>query len=1013
MSTIEPSNPRDEKQPEPEPEPERKAEGGGGGPPPRSRKSTAAALVVLTAVIAGAGWMIYQNAPEELLHPSKLIALFSPTADEPAPNAAAAPAVPVDPNAPDPADVKSKLVVIQGDDGRPVVALARPWGPGTLEAIQGTIQQLIYRELIRQSILMTARDELGLATRDELLDDAIPNEDEGESFELSTLFRRERSRAVVRRGEGDDAEVLLLADLGEEPDAAGYEAAIVARVEELSRTDFVELLNQLGLKGEPNKVVDTGPLPDGVEEKLQSLGLVENFAAIRALHEAIRTDGESPERLGALARGYAQLGALSGHHWSAAHRAFDARALLYAERLMARRPKSVQALRDRAFVRATIGYDYLAIADLDEAKKLDEASKDAADPTDWVDVIDARLRFDVKRLAEHKGPNAKLAAYLKMVALEFPRDTRAVVNAARTVLETAPDCDRAYDVICENGNLGDKHQMTVLAPTVFETLFPAKLKALDNAPAGVREVLDNPPDDLALIQALDEAGTPATDSGELSWGVLAHLAREARFSHIWRRLYFMTASWAVPADDYWDEVQDLVDKRHRYRPYLELMGNPAGGAQQFVWFADRLDLTDIEAHQHRMMEPLLRMGHPTSQFLWGVALGHGAPTAGGFAAILTGETVNKEKHGRALHYVSPHSPFGMATLAEFAWDSVKDEVPEWEKEAGDSPALLGALARKFIELKQYDEAAVRLKKLMEVSPDRWVYQRLADCYEAQGDPKSWRSTLDDFLTDTENTGLDHARVRVQIANALMARGELEEAKEYAEDAAETWAAWAMLCAGEANERLKDWERAELWFRRTSERYPRSSWDAWYTFCRRTGRGDEADARALAEAVVSRVAVSSGSMGFFHWLDDEPSKAVGPFEAAFREAPDATFAASLILLYDKLDDAKQRDEMIETLIDDFGEQAPNAAALCALFRDSLADEGKNPLDLAAVEKVIGSLPPEHRGSSEFIAGEFLLNRDRPEEAATLLKRCAENVNTYIWYRTIAAADLRVIEKAKAP
>lgn len=1007
MSTIEPSNPRYEKQPEPEP----KAEAGGGGPPPRSRKSTAAALAVLTAVIAGAGFVIYQNAPEELLHPSKLIAMFAPAANE-AP-VAAAPAAPVDPDAPDPADVTSKLVVMQGEDGRPVVALARPWGPGTLEAIQGTIQQIIYRELIRQAILMTARDELGLATRDELLDDAAPAEGEGEAIELSTLFRRERSRAIVRQGEGDGAEVLLSVDLGEEPDAAGYEAAIVVRVESLARTDFVELLKQLGLKGEPNKVVETAPLPDGVEQKLQSLSLLENFAAIRTLHEAIRKVGESPERLGALARGYAQLGALSGHQWSAAHRAFDARALLYAERLVARAPKSAQALRDRAFVRAIIGYDYLAIADLEEARKLDEATKAPAALPDWVDVIDARLRFDVKRLGEHKGPYAKLAAYLKMVALEFPRDTRAVVNAARVVLETAPDCDRAYDVICENGSLGDQHQMTVLAPVVFERLFPAKLKTLDNAPAGVREVWDNPPDDLAIVQALDDAGAPAADSGELSWGVLAHLAREARFAHIWRRLYFMTGPWAVPADEYWDEVQDLVDKRHRYRPYLELMGNPAGGAQQFVWFADRLDLTDIEAHQHRMMEPLLRMGHPTSQFLWGVALGHGAPTASGFAAILTGETVNKEKHGRALHFVSPHSPFGMATLAEFAWDSVKDEVPEWEKEAGDSPALLGALARKFIELKQYDEAATRLKKLMEVSPDRWVYQRLADCYEAQGDPDRWRSTLDDFLTKTENTGLDHARVRVQIANALMARGELEEARQYAEDAAETWAGWAMVCAGEANERLNDWERAELWFRRASERYPRSSWDAWYTFCRRTGKGDEADARALAEAVVSQVAVSSESIGFLHWLNDKPSQAIGPLEAAFRDAPNAALAASLILLFDKLGDAKQRDEMIETLITDLGEQAPNTAALCGLFRDSLADGGKTPFDLAAAEKIIGSIEPGYRGSAEFITGEFLLNRDRPEEAAALLKRCAEDLGTFLWFRTIAAANLRDLEKTKTP
>ena len=1001
MSTIEPGGPRDEGRKDSE------AAAGDGASSPPGRKSTAAALVILTAIIAGAGVVIYQNAPDELLHPGKLLAELAP--------AATAPIAPADPSAPDRADVKSSLVVIQGEGGRPVVALGRPRGPETFDAIQGTIQQLLYRELIRQAVLMAARDELGLSTRDELLDDAKPSGDAGEAVEIATLFRAERGRAVFRRGDDDEAEAepLLLVDLGENPDHAGYERDLVTRAETFARVDFVGLLKGLGLKGEPNQVRATAPLPAGVEEKLRGLGLVENFAAVRALHEAIRTDGESPERLGALARGYAQLGALSGHHWSAAHRAFDARALLYAERLVVREPKSARALRDRAFVRAMIGYDYLAIADLDDARKLDEAAKAAAALPDWVDVIDARLNFDVKRLAEHKGSEARLAAYLKMMALEFPRDTRAGVNAAKAALEVAPDCDRAYDVICENGRLGDQHQMTVVAPRVFEKLFPAKLKAMGDAPAGVREVLENPPDATAVVEALDDAGKPAVDSGELSWGVLAHLAREARFAHVWRRLYFMTKIWAVPADDYWDEVQDLIDKRHRYRPFLELMGNSAGGGEQFAWFADRLDLTDIETSQQRLMEALLLMGHPTSRFIYGVALGHGSPTASGFSAIITGEPNNKQKHGRALRYVSPHCPFGMATLAEYDWENVKDEVAAWEKEAGDSPALLGALGRKFFELKRYDEAESRLKRLMDISPDQWVYQRLADCYEAKGDHDRWRSTLDDFLTKTENTGLEHARVRVQIAYSLMAQNQLDEARKYADDAAETWAGWAMACAGAANENLEDWERAELWFRRTSERYPRSSWADWYLFCRRTGRGDEADARALAEAVISQSAASPEFAGYFHWLSGEPTRAVGPLEAAYRGEPSGLKASVLILLFDKLGETERRDEMIETFITDLSEQSPNTAALCALFRDSLAEGGKTPLDLAAVDKILESIPPEYRGNTEFLAGEFLVNRGRTDEGRAYLKRCAENRHSFVWIRTVAAAHLRDVEKVKSP
>ena len=122
-------------------------------------------------------------------------------------------------------------------------------------------------------------------------------------------------------------------------------------------------------------------MPPDVEKRLENLGIVEIFAAVRALHEAIRADGESPARLAALARAYAQLGVLTEYQWSPAHRVFKARALLYAERLDRAGPRSpAPALRSRAFVRALVGRHDLALADLDEANKLDEGPRQGASP---------------------------------------------------------------------------------------------------------------------------------------------------------------------------------------------------------------------------------------------------------------------------------------------------------------------------------------------------------------------------------------------------------------------------------------------------------------------------------------------------------------------------------------------------------------------------------------------------------------------------------------------------------
>ena len=65
-----------------------------------------------------------------------------------------------------------------------------------------------------------------------------------------------------------------------------------------------------------------------VSYRLAGLEFLDVFLAVRDLHAAIKTDGESPARLAALSRGYALLGVLSEFQWHRAHRAFKARALL-------------------------------------------------------------------------------------------------------------------------------------------------------------------------------------------------------------------------------------------------------------------------------------------------------------------------------------------------------------------------------------------------------------------------------------------------------------------------------------------------------------------------------------------------------------------------------------------------------------------------------------------------------------------------------------------------------------
>ncbi len=99
------------------------------------------------------------------------------------------------------------------------------------------------------------------------------------------MFRPDDCHAVVRRGGGEQAEVLFRHSLGTRPDNSRYTAELTALAESLARTDFLALLKQLGLEGRPNQRGDDALVPLAFEGQLDQLGLVDHFAAVRALHE--------------------------------------------------------------------------------------------------------------------------------------------------------------------------------------------------------------------------------------------------------------------------------------------------------------------------------------------------------------------------------------------------------------------------------------------------------------------------------------------------------------------------------------------------------------------------------------------------------------------------------------------------------------------------------------------------------------------------------------------------------
>ncbi|AMV37590.1 tetratricopeptide repeat protein [Planctomyces sp. SH-PL62] len=968
--------------------------GGEAGRKPAGRTKQAVAALAVILVAGGAIYWNLSNLQEPLSPSSPAVQTFPAVVKPPE-------SVADDAN---PAEVRSRLSLLDAEGGGRTAVMSRAVAPEDFDSIAGTSQKLLDRELVRQAVLLAARDERGIATRDELLDDASLPTGDAPTLEISTLFRPERTRVMIRKvvkGEVDPL-AILSKSLGDGAGMDDYPLRLAAQMERMARTDFPKLLDEAGVKGTPNQVKDSGPVPEGVEEKLRTLGLIEHVQALRSLHQAIRTDGESPERLGALARAYAQLAMLTVHHWSAAYRGFEARAMLYAERLVARAPESASALRHRAFVRGIVGVHGYALKDLEAAAELDSRTPNPAPAPEWAGVLDAYLRYDLPRLDAAEGASRSLAALLKMAALEFPVHTRLLVRSAEAVVQADPDCGRAFDVICGNGALGDQHQATVLGPQAFESFFRAKLKGAADLPAPVRAALDRDADGPALVAALDDAGRPQVDADEPSWGVLAHLARETRFVQVHRRLYFMARTWNVPVDDFWNAAAPLVEG-HRYRPYLAALTQDRGDLMAFAEFAEKLDRSDIEPTQGEFIRLALQFQSPRARYDGGVARGHGSHTARDFSLTLGDKSSDRVARAESLLRVSPHNPYAKAMLIKHDWEKTQPKLEDWAKADGTPPAVLRALGTKYLELKRFAEARDNLARYVELSPDQSAYEDLAACYEGEGDEERWLATLDDYLENTEDAGLEHARVQVKLAYHFLGKGRPEKAKDYSDAAAQTGAGWAMMCAAEVEERLGDLDEAESWSRRVSERYG-DSWGAWYIFCQRTGRGDLDDARAVARAAVRRPdAATPDVVAWFYWLEKEPDQAIRVLESWIEVQPGPA-SMMLLILYDQIGAEEKRDAVLERIVGGLEGIGPKTAGICRLLRDALADPNRS-LDLAAVDAAIESIRPDTPDFMHVVVGKFLLMRGRPEDARKYLEACAGDPAANGWNRAAAASWLR--------
>jgi hypothetical protein len=928
----------------------------------------------------------------------------------------------------------------------------------------GTISWRLLREMLRQSFLVAARDELGLPTRDVSLGEEMPSGGGDAPFEVCSAGGPE-NLLEVRRGFARPGQTLLRHDLGiaavRLADARGPAAifavdyrAVLIEAEKLSRGGYVDALRKAGFQGTPPARKDSAEVPAAIEQALEKMDFVSQFSAIRQLHALVRADGQSPERLGALVRGYANLGLLTEFHWHPAYKTFKARSLVYAQRLAATGKPPVLGAWHRAYAFALAGLHKLALDDLQSAAELWKAAGGAPGRPAWVDLLDAYCRFDHARLkAAASGGGKDLATLLWFDSLEYSDHSPPAIEAALEAIQRMPECYTAYDCLCDHGGVSVGHRATTQPLIVAgRTIYPrvAAVPGLPQTVAEIAQAAGEPSDDRdaafqefatrgKLIRALlDSDGTVAEpaeksaakssppekppagprpgDCGEPSWVCLGRLISNLSFIHAWRRAHFERSCLGVPAEEFIKAAAPLVEAH----PYRYFLGTCAAteAARKEAW--NKLTIPEMEDLEY------------AEASMWREYRSRRGPAAGDIQATVDGLL---DAEPRDLHFswqpqpfrvaalllaASPHSPEGRAVAIGRCGDEYQPRFAEWEGAAERQPAVAMAFARRARAAARWSEAEKWLKILAD-GGDRNALESLADIYQQQGKMDLWVAALEATL-NAPDYALSHATAQTRIARYYMHGKQWEKALPYGKAAAECYSEWGLRVCAECLEATRDWKAAEELYKAIGKRYPGNGEVEWYLFCRRTGQGDRVAAlRTRAEYARKEVGMTEYLTAYLV-LENK----MGGLQQVLRLLcgyGDPIYHLHLAVVVDQMHDAKERDQALAGVQskakaykqNSGGESYAPLGALAGLIADDLAKGGKGEIDLAAAERLS---PPQsfHDGQAcelaprpgiafYYFLGHYLDLHGKPQPALRCWKRCLGETQVIAdGYRTLAAAEL---------
>ena len=812
------------------------------------------------------------------------------------------------------------------------------------------------REFPRQAMLIAARDELKLPTRDQTLGEKfLPDEPTDHLLVADTATRSNKTlRLRLLKFDFEEAEECTRRPTEKipvwknsysyRPGLAAQQPDLLVAMELASRTDFVEALKSVGYERSDRKIKD---IPANVagswEERLLEVDMVTQFAVVQECHQAIAASGESEKRLGVLARGYANLCLLTNHQRNALTFAFAARSLLYAQRMAVagKAEPSEDALWCRAYAWAVTGFHHNALADLAKLKER------GAEAKDWKLLIAPYCEFDRPGLTDLASDNNSLQAMalrLEYQLVSVMRYPQWMLDSGLKVIQAAPTSYGVSGDLARYGvNLTAKRTGSRSGPLLFGNFLPASIQRAPMVPESVTKlcaptplakkrlkelIVDpNPTDEFSaapvgIAMKLNEADKLSTETG-LCWSALAYLIEEETYTQVAN--YFSVAMNATESSHV-EEVKSILPliEGHRFSSYIETYKYNAMQDQPTIKkITQDLKIQDPRNNMDVMfyrLRPVLRerekVGGVPSYLAWDS--GNLYQLIDSLTHRSSRKTGNPSFHGRQLGNwigrIAPNSEIGLRLQVEFAKNPSVEQLKAWDSKLKTDPLAIRLLGQWYLQNDLPEDAIRCFEKSNTLLRNYATCSWLAKTYWDAKQYKKWEDVFVDYLSH-EDSSSGHYFTRVALAKGYYSFAEFERARPYALKAADFFGADGLGQASFVEEALGNWERSEFWIKQQSQNYPTLLAFEWYLWCNRTGRGDRRAAWKLAaKHFYSPPADPKRAFeidsGVFHLLEGRVKESREAYQRSLKLAPTFTATFMVAQLSRRLEDEASRKAVIE-------------------------------------------------------------------------------------------------------